>query len=462
MIKNRSYDSEGFNRTAKIFLDSGEVASPEEAVLRLQSFGVIVIAGQEVARSRTLQAALLTIVNAGVRSFLGGVYVSLPSEEIRSQIPGFEFDDLATVIRRFGGRIGQPKNEDKLPILLLGDAPLPLRCPGRALQLTFDRWTAGVTPAARKIRLAERDGCALAGILAGAFGLSEVFQSLRGRNSMAMRRAFAVSLWEPDAPIDWHARRNEPIMDVVPDRFWLIGLGNLGQAYLWTIGFLGYSAPKNVHLTLQDFDILSKANISTSLLTNARNIGIAKTRAMAAWAERRGYHTNIIERRFPGRLQLDNGDPHLALCGLDNASSRQKLEDIGFELILEAGLGTGERYLNIDQHVFPGTRTAQDIWRNVAVQSNAEELVKRPGYRAIAARGVDDCGLLQLANRAVGVPFVGVVAATLAIAAACRHVLSGVRVHQISLNLSTPEDRQIFFDRAERPVFNPGFQKAIA
>ena len=68
-----SFDSEEFNRTAKIFFDSGETASPEEAVLRLHSFGVIVIVGHEVARSRTLQAALLTIVNAGARSLLGGV-----------------------------------------------------------------------------------------------------------------------------------------------------------------------------------------------------------------------------------------------------------------------------------------------------------------------------------------------------------------------------------------------------
>jgi hypothetical protein len=461
MNENRSYDSEQLNRTAKIFLDSGEAASPEEAILRLQRFGVIVIAGQEVARSRALQAALLTIVNAGVRSLLGGVYVSLPSENIRSQIPGFEFDDLAVIIRRFGGRIGQPKNKGILPILLLGNAPLPIRSTGRALQLTFDRWTAGVAPATRGMRLGEREGCVLAGVLAGALGLSEVFQFFRGRNSMAMRRAFALSLWEPDAQIDWCANRNEPILDVVPDRFWLIGLGNLGQAYLWTIGFLGYSAPQNVQFTLQDFDILSKANISTSLLTNSRNIGMAKTRAMADWAEGRGYHTNIIERRFPGRLQLEDSDPHLALCGLDNAYARQKLEDVGFELIAEAGLGAGERYLNIDHHVFPGTRAAQDIWGDVAPQSNAEELVKRPGYRAIAARGIDECGLLQLANRAVGVPFVGAVAAALVIAATCRHVLTGVRVHQISLNLSTPDDRQVFADRAEWSAFNPGFQKAI-
>jgi hypothetical protein len=461
MSENRSFDSEEFNRTAKLFFDSGEAKSPEQAVLLLRGFGVVVIAGQDIVSSRTLQAALLTIVNAGARSLLGGVYVSLPAENIRSQIPGFEFEDLAVVIGRLGGRLGMPKHGDNLPILLLGDATSPLRSQGRGLQLTFDRWTAGVSPAARRMRLAEREGCALAGVLAGALGLSEVFQFFRGRNDMAMRRTFALSLWEPGEQIDWQTNRDEPNLEIVPDRFWLVGLGNLGQAYLWVIGFLGYSAPQDVRLTLQDFDILSRANISTSVLTNIRNVGMAKTRAMAGWAEKRGYHTNIIERRFPGKLQLDDSDPHLALCGLDNALSRQKLEDVGFELIAEAGLGAGERYLNIDHHIFPGTRTAYEIWRNIAVQNNAEDIIKRPGYRTIAARGVDECGLLQLANQAVGVPFVGVVAATLVIAAACRHVLGGVRAHQVSLNLSTPEDRQVFFDRVERPIFNPGFQKAI-
>ena len=269
-----SFDAENFSRTAKIFLDSGEVSSPEEAILRLQSFGVAVIAGRELIKSSNLQAALLTIVNAGARSFLGGVHVSLPADKIRSQIPGIKFNDLAAVIRRLGGQIGLPKAD--FPVLTLGNVSPPISTQARALQVTFDRWTAGVAPATRKMRLAERDGCVLAAILAAALGISEVFQYFRGRNVMAMRRSFALSLWEPAAQIDWRSNRNEPVLEIVPDRFWLIGLGNLGQAYLWTIGFFGYSTPDTVRLTLQDVDSLSEANISTSLLTDRNNVGLQK------------------------------------------------------------------------------------------------------------------------------------------------------------------------------------------
>ena len=187
-----------------------------------------------------------------------------------------------------------------------------------------------------------------------------------------------------------------------------------------------------------------------------------KTRAMAAWAEKRRYKTTIIERRFPGNLQLDDGDPRLALCGIDNALGRQKLEDVGFGLVSEAGLGIGERYLNIDHHVFPGTRRAEEVWRDITIQNGAEHLIKQPGYQTIAARGeADECGLLQLASKSVGVPFVGTAAATLVLAAACRHVCGGTRMHQISLNLSTPEEPRIFADASTDEAFNPGFQKTV-
>src|SRR5690349_6200950 len=104
MSEKQRFDSEEFHRTAKIFVDSGEAASPEEALLRLKSFRLGIIAGKEVTRSCSLQSALLTMVNVGARSFLGGVYVSLPTETIRSQIPGFEFDSLANLIRCLGGQ----------------------------------------------------------------------------------------------------------------------------------------------------------------------------------------------------------------------------------------------------------------------------------------------------------------------------------------------------------------------
>jgi hypothetical protein len=58
-----------------------------------------------------------------------------------------------------------------------------------------------VAPVATGIRLAERSALPIAGILAGALAVAEVFQQLRGSNAAAGRREVGLSLWRPE--IDW-------------------------------------------------------------------------------------------------------------------------------------------------------------------------------------------------------------------------------------------------------------------
>ena len=56
--------------------------------------------------------------------------------------------------------------------------------------------------------------------------------------------------------------------------------------------------PQDLSLVLQDIDIITPSTESTSILSDATLINIKKTRAMAAWAERRGFTTAIHERLF--------------------------------------------------------------------------------------------------------------------------------------------------------------------
>ena len=64
---------------------------------------------------------------------------------------------------------------------------------------------------------------------------------------------------------------------------------------------------------------------------------------MAAWAERRGFVTAIHERLFDASFTRQDGEPAVALCGLDNAVGRQALDQAGFDFVVEAGLGHGYR-----------------------------------------------------------------------------------------------------------------------
>ena len=50
---------------------------------------------------------------------------------------------------------------------------------------------------------------------------------------------------------------------------WLIGLGNLGQAYAWLLACLPYPA-RVAEIMLQDFDTLADSNDSTSNGTSHR------------------------------------------------------------------------------------------------------------------------------------------------------------------------------------------------
>lgn len=63
------------NRLVKLAMDTGEAGSIEEAERLFAGYRLAVAAGPEIGYSPTRQAALLTIVNSGRRSLLGGIEV---------------------------------------------------------------------------------------------------------------------------------------------------------------------------------------------------------------------------------------------------------------------------------------------------------------------------------------------------------------------------------------------------
>jgi hypothetical protein len=66
---------------------------------------------------------------------------------------------------------------------------------------------------------------------------------------------------------DWLKGGSGPLLERLPSEVWMVGMGNLGQAYLWTVGLLPYGH-KALRLVLQDTDIVTHSNLSTSMLTN--------------------------------------------------------------------------------------------------------------------------------------------------------------------------------------------------
>jgi len=439
------------SRAVKMALDTGEVATVEAAHALFARYRLAVCVSPEAAASPAHQAALLTMVNTGRRAFLGGVHVAGDlSAPLRAPLPGLG-DSLGEAVERLGGRVVAVLPTDA-PTVRLGAGPVSADAREAPLQLTFAHWQGGAFPVGEGERLAEPADAVLGAVLAGALAVGEAFQQVRG-NPMAARREAGLSLWRPGEP--WRAAAG-PAVALAPSRLWLIGLGHLGQAYLWVLGLLPYADPSAVELTLQDFDRLTAANDSTSVLTRLELAGQRKTREMAAWAEARGFAVRMVERRFDGDVRLQPDDPRVALCGVDNLAARAALEDAGFDLVVEAGLGAGpQEYLAMRLHTFPATVSARRRWGGDPGAAAAPP-PHSAAYADLEARGLARCGLIELASRTVGAPFVGVVAATLVVGEVVRRLAGGPALEVIDLTLRDLTSRQMV-PGAPLTRFNPGF-----
>jgi hypothetical protein len=297
-------------------------------------------------------------------------------------------------------------------------------------------------------------------MLSASLAVNEAILAIRGEGGAVGHRSVGLSLWDPSPDTDWLIEaKDEPELRFLPSKLWLIGLGNLGQAYLWGLGLLPYGDPGKVALVLQDIDKIVPSNVSTSILTEASLVGQWKTRAMATWAEQRGFSASIQERTFDGSFHRNPGEPAIALCGLDNALGRQALDRVGFDLVIEAGLGRGHRdFRNIRLHTLPATRSAAEIWRQ---EPRVEAILEQAAYRKMLGDGdLDRCGTTLLAGKAVGAPFVGTSAACLVLAEVLRF-LHGGPLHSLEdLDLQHLEYRTAVKRQGGIACVNPGFVAA--
>jgi hypothetical protein len=430
-------DPNSLHRTAKYFMDSGRAESHDEAMQLLAGFGLTIYVGPEIVGSSHHQNALLTLINTGRRTLLAGVEIVGLPDDAPSLTPLAPERLLMDAVTELGGRVVDTVNPD-WPSAVIGDATvLETKLP--RWRVTWNGWRGGVTPFRDKKRLHEDEAIALAPLLAAAACATEVFAHHASDHAMAGRRSLGLSLWNPGA--DWLA--NDPTESTtafLPSRLWIIGLGNLGQAFAWLLASLPYGDRSCVELVLNDFDDIALSNESTSLLSRKEDIGRKKARVVAEWLEVRRFRTFLEERRFGEWIVQAPHETCVALCGVDNALARAALEKPGFGLVVEAGLGGGpEAFRSISIHTFPASRSAEEIWSRQVGQGD-KSLEDMPAYKALKKQGMDSCGLAQLASRTVGVPFVGVIAACLVIAELLRRLNGGSAFELVSGSVAALED----------------------
>lgn len=445
--------SDSLHRLVKQAIDSGVANSIAEAEALFQGYRLGIKVDKSTAADPVNQAALLTAVALARRVFLGGVTVEGDlGGNLLTPLPFGR--TLADAVTMLGGQYG--KAIEGIPTIVIG-GERGNRRKGFCIRTAAQGWRGGILPVHSELVPAVGPAMPLAGMLSAALAVNEAYLFVSGGAPVAGRRVLGMSLWNPSSDVDWlEADVDEPVLTYLPSQLWLIGLGHLGQAYLWGLGLLPYHRPDEVSLVLQDIDRITPSTVSTSILTGAQFISEKKTRAMAAWVERRGFSASIHERLFDASFRRQDSEPRVALCGLDNAAGRRALDQVGFDMAIEAGLGRGHRDFRMMRlHTLPGPRPASEIWSAVPAAETVED---RPAYKQMMEQGIlDRCGMTLLAGKAVGAPFVGATAATLALSEVLR-LLHGGDVHQlIDLDLLSLDQRVTSRHSQDFSHLNPGF-----
>jgi hypothetical protein len=411
------------SRIAKVMTDAG-ICGFAEAEARLRAGRLEVYLDPAYASQPAAQAAALTAVVTGSRCFPGGVWLTgAVGEPLRLPVP------LPRTVGQAAARVGASSERLARPSRTVAIGALPDEVRGWAVRAWWDDWMAGFRPAGDTASPGRgRNG--LVGAASGALAVGQAFLAEMG-DIEAGRTSGAISLWSP-GPL-YAPQEPGPERFYLPDALWLVGLGNLGQAYLWALSLLLYTEPDRVELLLQDADIVRDVNWGTSILVPFRRYGMLKTRIAEDWALKRRFRVRRIDRFLDATTRRGPLEPPVALAGLDKVAARRFLSNVGFERVIDFGLGaTARDYTKFRINVFDPDYCASVHFADVADRSQAARNIKLSAYQQpMAGPPEAACGMAELAGASVAVPFVSVFVASLAVAQAIR-IASG-RTHVRSI-----------------------------
>jgi hypothetical protein len=380
--------AESLNRTMKLAMDEGRVQSYQEAIDLFRSFRIRLQVAPGFSSKQGIEAAVLTLLRAGPKTFLGGVELLGPLDE-RCTLAWFAGKSLGEVATECGVSAGTAADVH-LPTICVGPGVAPTD--GFWLGLAMEADGFVLTPDVS--RMSPGDGSVEAGVAGAGAALNQAFQHIYRKAPQAGQREVTFRFPMPDPQV---ARRD----------LWLVGLGHLGQAYLWTTMLKGEMVrPAIVRLT--DDDKVSTSSLSTCLLVDAADVGRTKVDAVATRLKALGVNV----KRDPARVDLDAGPvtsaQPLCVVAVDNLALRKSLDRVRGAVVLEAGIGDGvDGFTRVQAHAFPGRRLARDIWAGEDPKASRTVDISKPAYRSLLEESGDECGTTLIAGRSIATPFVG-------------------------------------------------------
>ena len=398
-----------------------------EAEAILCSLTLKLVIGAASCRSKAFQAALLTAFNTGNRAFLGGVCVEMPANvELLLSLQGYRTLNDALQITGF-----QPRNiKSPSQTIYFGHSPTdpePTSC-----RVDCDGWRGAVSDPDKPsdFKYGQSDDIAPGGVLAGALAVHRSFLKAADISARSLEAPLGLSLWSPGD--DWrNPVSTSPLLHNLPNQFWVLGLGHLGQAFLWNLALLPFPNRNDVRFLLQDFDVIEPGNFSSGLLCTEGIVGRKKTRHCADWLDELGFQTTINERRYTEHDRRTDDDPRIALCGFDRGRPRSFLGKTEFDLVVECGLGdTLADFDQIHMHTFPSESDSPEaLWGHI--QDGPKKI--REEDIALFAGANNGCGQLAIdvAGKAVSTSFVGAIAGALAVTELLRTFNGGARLEEL-------------------------------
>lgn len=416
------------SRIAKALTDrAGGKTGFDAAEDRLGKVRVAVVLMPDQAKTAAGQAAALTVVATSVKCFGSATLVAARRTRIVKPLPiGKTIGAAATAL---GASLSAGIPEDATHIVMIGHGATTrgdifVRC-------WWNGWIAGVLPPWDDRGLGS-SGNPLAGVFAGAVAVREVFATVLGYPRSGNRVSIA-SLWEPW--LDPETAAVGPAEVYIPPKVWFIGLGHLGQGFLWNLALLPV---RGSHAVLQDDQTVGEENEATGLLTTAADVNHRKTRVAAKWLDGVGWPTSLVERRHYGDITLLPDDPAIVITGLDEPKARIAIAGAGFDYMIDAGIGHGPvDFEGLQIRVLKKGTDATAFWSTPEIPKDLDALLQQEAYREHAEK-FENCGTLTLANASVAVPFVGAAVGALTIAQAIRLASMQTTVQIMQMELGSP------------------------
>jgi hypothetical protein len=415
------------SRIVKALTDRGDGGvGYDDAEARLAKIRVAIVLGADQAATAAGQAAALTAVATSCKCFGHVALVADAATKLLGPLPVGA--TIGAAAKSLGPAIAPTIPDTATHVIAIG--------PEAAAAAPFVRcwwanWTAGILPGSDERPLGA-SGNPLPGVFAGALAVREVFADVLGQ-PRAGRRVSIASIWAPW--LDPQRAPPGPADVYLPRKLWFIGLGHLGQGFLWNLGFLQVTGGSAV---LQDDQTAGEENVATGLVTRAGHIGSRKTRIAAAWIEKAGWTTSLIERRHYGDIALRENDPAIVVTGLDDVVPRLATARAGFDYMVDAGVGHGPiDFDSLQVRVLAKGDDPESSWSKPAKPKDVDALLEREAYRAYEKK-FDRCGAVTLAAASVAVPFVGAAVGALTMAQVIRLASMLETVQIVQMQLGSP------------------------